>query len=137
MGRKPKKLEDRKTDVYNFRCSDHELMEDIWDIAKREAITFGDLCVQALEEYNERHGAGNSQTLLESYGAGGVKSDGQLEQELARTLIARYAQGSGALDFSEIIRWLRIQEDIQAPKLKPMADRVAKKIGELGIKVWS
>lgn len=133
MGRNPADLKKRKTDLFNFRCPDFELMGNIHTIAKREGQPVAEIIIEALREYDERHGPGNSQTILGSFVAGGVRSEGQIEQEIINGFQA--SPDWREIKFKDIISRLR-EHGYSSKKLRQGAERVAEALKEKGRQVW-
>lgn len=102
-------------------------------IADRENATRTSIILKALEEYDEWHGKGNSQTTMESHFPGGIRSDGQIQQEIILEFEAKPEWMD--INFKAII--LRLKEvGYSKEKLSQSADRVAKTLNEKGRKVW-
>lgn len=139
MGRKLKPLKDRESNQFHFRVSLNDptrygVMEKALIIIKREALSFDNFCYTAVEEYVARHFDGNYQTVLGSYEPGGVKSEGQQEQELVKY----YLRDRAGYDvkYSDIATRLRERLGYKGSKLISATERLAKLLHEKGIKVW-
>jgi hypothetical protein len=116
-----------------FKIEDPKVVDSLKKIAKTEGVQLRKIYNKALAEYAERHSAGNPQTLLPSFEKDGVKSLGQIEQEI----------------FTEIKSWKRdvqkweIMEalearDIVEVKKKLFSTRlIIKKLTGEGVKVWT
>ena len=132
MGRRVKPLAERKTSLFNFNCTDFDLIGNMYLIAKREGKSFGELVVHSLEEYEVKHLKGNFQTVFESYQEGGVKSEGQHEQE-----ILRHFQGlNRELNYKDIIAKVKTDLGHNAKKARVTADNITRRLKEAGVKVW-
>jgi len=125
------KFSDRKTDMVQFRVprEKHELMDRIQVIAKREGENVNDVIIRALDEYDEKHWKGNYQTLMESFEEGGVKSNGQFQQEIIRQLEHRKSTY-----WKEIIRILK-QKGIKPKKRVEMGREIAKALKDKEVEV--
>ena len=123
-------IKDRKSDLFNFKCSDRDLIGQVWDISKRESKTFGDTIIWALEELVIRHGAGNFQTLMGSYGEDGVKSEGQLEQEIYREFMDKYE-----VKHSDILMAVK-RLGYDGKKAGQITGSIALRLHKEGKKVW-
>ena len=140
MGRKLKPLHDRSTNLYYFRYPlddpiQYNIMEKAYAIIKRESLTFDKFCVDAIGEYVARHFDGNYQTVLGSYEPGGVKSEGQREQELVKYYLSRDRDGYD-VKYSDIGDSLRERLGYKGSKLISATERLAKLLHEKGVKVW-
>ena len=140
MGRKLKPLQHRSTNIFSFHypLSDpayYGIMEKAYTIIKRENITFDKFCVDAVGEYVARHFDGNYQTLLGSYEEGGIKSEGQQEQELVEYHLSRDRDGYD-VKYSNIGASLRDRLGYKGSKLISATERLVKLLHEKGIKIW-
>jgi len=109
-------------------------MEKAYVIIRRESLTFDTFCTQAVEEYVQRHYDGNYQTLLGSYEPGGIKSEGQQEQELIRYYQGRFKDGF-TVRVDDIKYSLR-DMGYEGVKVQQAAERIAQRLHELEVKVW-
>ena len=139
MGRKLKPLRERSTNIFNFRAPLDDpvyygVMEKAYTIIRREAMSFDEFCVAAVEEYVGRHFDGNYQTLLASYEPGGVKSEGQQEQELIRYYQDRAGDGFDVRlpDIKDRLRDM----GYEGGKVQNSAFRIVQRLHELEVKVW-
>ena len=137
MGRKLKPLKDRLSNIFLFeyplhRPEDYKTMEIFYEVLQREGIGFNKGMKAAIELFIERHGDGNYQTMMNSYQPGGIKSEGQIEQE-----IVRYFQGlERDLTLKELLA--KVMEDLGYPRgrASKVADGLAKQMSDLGVKIW-
>ena len=103
-------------------------------LAKREGKFLGEIYNLALAEYWDKHGLGNSQTLLPSYDKGGAKSDGQLEAECFN---AFSDQGTRCYK-ADLHGWLKAREVDDAKKRIAIVKRVTHRLkAEKGKEVWA
>jgi hypothetical protein len=131
MGRKPKPTGESSSTV-GFKAKKPETVDILKTIAKREGVLLKEIYNRAIEEYAERHGPGNFQTLIGSYQPGGLKSDGQLEVVIVNELMVKFTDKE--VRFIEISRRCRdhgFKKDIPAT-----ADRIAQELHKRGWKVW-
>jgi len=140
MGRKLKPLNQRSTNIFNFRAPLDDplfygVMEKAYTIIRRESYTFDEFCTRAVEEYVGRHFDGNYQTLLASYKPGGVKSEGQQEQELYKYYLDRAEKGMD-IRLTEIKTRLRETLGYEGGKVQQTAERIAQRLHEEDVKVW-
>jgi len=84
---------------------------------------------RSLEEYRDRHWEGNYQTLLFSYTPGGAKSQGQIVQDVFRSL-----EGSYEVYLRDIYARLRAA-GIPGKHLKRDASTIAKQLSEQGTRI--
>ncbi len=107
-------------------------MQNFRDILNREGVIFREGIKRAIELYVMRHGPGNYQTLLASYEPGGVRSEGQLEQE-----IIRHFQGLNR-DIKRSELMFKIIKDLgyTRSRASKTADGLAKQLSDLGVKIW-
>ena len=140
MGRNLKPLKDRESNQFHFKVplndpTHYGVMEKAFIIIKREAMSFDNFCYTAVEEYVARHFDGNYQTLLGSYEEGGIKSEGQQEQELVEYYLNRDKDGYD-VKYSNIGVSLRERLGYKGSELISATERLAKLLHEKGIKVW-
>ena len=140
MGRKLKPLADRRTDLFHFHAPLDDplfygVMEKAYTIIRREALSFDEFCVAAVEEYVGRHFDGNYQTLLASYDEGGIKSEGQQEQELFRYYLER-AKAGYEIRLQEIKDRVRSTLGYEGQKIKSTAEDIAQRLHDENVKVW-
>ncbi len=131
MGRKFLDPSLRSRNMYSIRTDNHDLMRGLQEIAKRERLNFNDIAIKAFEEFLDRHGPGNSQTLLDSFEPEGIKSDGQLETEVFRLFESRFMD----VLYREVIEELK-RKGFTGQKLVEAAKRVCKALKAEGLKVY-
>jgi len=105
-------------------------MEEFYRIAEREGVAVKKVMVWAIEEYVERHGPGNSQTLLGSFVLGGTRSDGQVEQEIVNRLLDK-----SDVSYGEIVQRVR-GAGVPTKGLLVAVNKIVGKLRERGVKVW-
>jgi len=130
LGAKRKNLKDRTSLLVAFKAASPTVIEQIDILATREGITSATLLNRCWEEYWEKHGKGNSQTLLESHLPGGEKSVGQVEQEIVNYLKKNRGKD---IDFKEIVD--QCKSFGLTVTLIP-ARNIAKQLQADGYKVW-
>ena len=103
-----------------------QIIEEIDRIANREKSSRSKIIVTSMAEYIDRHAPGNSQTLLSSYEEGGLKSDGQLEQEIIQYFIKRQENHYevNARDIGEQVRL----NGVKGEQTSPTIDRIVKQL---------
>ena len=132
VGRKPVLPTERKSNQFLFIVPENqkELMDKMFLIAKREGVTMTEIYLQAFKEYNEKHGAGNFQTMLSSYEKGGVKSEAQFE-----VLIFEHFKDAYEVKYVDIIYYL-MEQGMKSKKRVDVAGRVFKRLKEAGVRVF-
>lgn len=137
MGRKPEPLKNRKTNnfIFTYPLQDPAAfkdMETFQEWCKREGMDFNKGIRLAIKETIERHQAGNYQTLIPSFEEGGVKSDGQLEQEIIQKYLTKNGQD---IPYREILRDVKAI-GYKGIKAAQAATRIAYSLNQVGKKVW-
>lgn len=131
MGRKPKPIGE-SISIVGFKVNKPETVDSLKTIAKREGVLLREIYNRAFEEYASRHGPGNYQTLIGSFQPGGIKSGGQIEQEITNELISKFPFHE--LKYIDIIKRCR-SRDLKKDTSNT-ADRVAQELSKKGWKVW-
>ena len=103
-----------------------QIINEIDRIANREKCSRSKIIVCGLAEYIDRHGLGNSQTLLSSYEEGGLKSDGQLEQEIIQYFIKRQ-ENHYEVNAREIGEQVRLN-GVKGDQTSSTIDRIVKQL---------
>ena len=103
-----------------------QIIDEIDRIANREKCSRSKIIVCGLAEYIDRHGLGNSQTLLSSYDEGGLKSDGQIEQEIIQYFIKRY-ENHYEITYGDIGKQVRLQ-GFKTDQVIPTIDRIVNQL---------
>jgi len=103
-----------------------QIIDEIDRIANREKCSRSKIIVCGLAEYIDRHGLGNSQTLLSSYDEGGLKSDGQIEQEIIQYFIKRQ-ENHYEVNAREIGEQVRLN-GVKGDQTSSTIDRIVKQL---------
>ena len=134
LGRPPLNSDKRKSNLFIVKLPDTKILDNLIILSKREGKSLGEISHLAFSEYWEKHGLGNSQTLLPSYDQGGAKSEGQLETECYN---AFNNQGS-RVERVDLHGWLKARKVNDAKKRIAMVKRITHRLkSEKGIEVWS
>ena len=134
MGRKPLSYENRKSSLITVRLENLKAIDNLVILAKREGKTLGEITSLAFNEYWEKHGLGNSQTLLPSYDKGGPKSEGQLETECYNA----FNNQGVRVERVDLHGWLKARGVDDAKKRIAIVKRITHRLkAEKGIEVWS
>ncbi|KKM63016.1 hypothetical protein LCGC14_1515700 [marine sediment metagenome] len=80
--------------------------KDIEEIAEREKASVSSIIVKSLRDYAKIHRDGNFQTKWPSYAEGGIKSKGQVLQELNKKARQFFLE-RGKASRSEILEYLK------------------------------
>lgn len=110
------------------------MIDNLVILAKREGKTLGEITCLAFSEYWDKHGLGNSQTLLPSYDKGGAKSEGQLETECFNAF-----SDQGVRTYKlDIHGWLKARGVDDAKKRIAIVKRITHRLkAEKGKEVWA
>jgi len=115
-----------------FKVPDNEVktMTELYRIAEREGRDVKDVMVQAVKEYVELHGPGNSQTLIPSFVLGGIKSDGQIEQQIVKHYLSKREAR-----YLDVVRRVR-EAGFPDSKVIATVNKVIKQLIDSNVKVW-
>lgn len=107
-----------------------QLVEEIDQIADRERIPRSELIMKALANYHNKHFKGNSQTLLPSFGEGGIKSQGQIANDLLHSF-----EGEKDVEFRKVLAKVRSIGIVKRWEIE-VAEAVVKELREKGVRIW-
>ncbi len=130
MGRRVK-LKTEINERVGFKIRNPEVIDKLKVIAKREAKDIKELYNLAVEEYVEKHFDGNYQTLMGSFADGGIKSDGQLEQEIINQLKAPSLKDVKFNKITGLCREAGFKKD-----LVEHAENISRQLIKEGYKIW-
>lgn len=138
MGREPKPLKNHAgrflIDYPIDEPEKYTYMEKIRAIMKRETLSFNQVATKALCEYVDRHYYGNSQTLLESYEEGGIKSDGQIEQMIVNYFLERHRKRYDVY-YRDILKEVRQTLELQGEELINTGQRIIEQLLDEEVKI--
>lgn len=87
--------------IIGFKVINKASVDMLKTISLREGVELGIIYNRAIDEYAEKHGKGNYQTLIGSFAEGGVQSDGQIEQSIIVKL--RYENPQKEIKFKYLL----------------------------------
>jgi hypothetical protein len=108
---------------------DSDIMERIDRIADRERATRTSIILKALEAYDKKHGKGNYQTMIPSYGEGGEKSNAQVE-----SLVRQSLNVYDSIRYSDVLKRLK-SNGVDPKDRASMGRRIASWLREQGKEV--
>ena len=130
MGRKPKPIEDRTSNLINFRHDEtpefYTALQKAYALIKREKKNLGNIFSEALIEYTHRHYDLAFQTNLQNYSTESPLNQGQVEQEIIQYFIKRQ-ENHYEVNAREIGEQVRLN-GVKGDQTSSTIDRIVKQL---------